>query len=40
VPIKIGDDTIGAIAAADAPSGDNDEACAIAGLATISDRLN
>jgi len=34
VPIKIGDDTIGA------PSGDKDEACALAGLATISDRLN
>ena len=39
VPIKAGDDTIGAIAAAGAPGGDKDEACANAGLAKISDRL-
>jgi uncharacterized protein GlcG (DUF336 family) len=40
VPIKVGDDTIGAIAAAGAPGGDKDEACAIAGLNKIKDRLN
>jgi uncharacterized protein GlcG (DUF336 family) len=40
VPIKVGDDTIGGIAAAGAPGGDKDEACANAGLAKISDRLN
>jgi uncharacterized protein GlcG (DUF336 family) len=39
VPIKIGTETIGAIAAAGAPGGDKDEACAKAGLAKISDRL-
>jgi uncharacterized protein GlcG (DUF336 family) len=40
VPIKAGDETIGAIAAAGAPGGDKDEACALAGLQKISDRLN
>ena len=40
VPIKVGNDTIGAIAAAGAPGGDKDEACAAAGLDKISDRLN
>jgi uncharacterized protein GlcG (DUF336 family) len=40
VPIKIGEDTIGGIAAAGAPGGDKDEACAIAGLDKIKDRLN
>jgi len=40
VPIKVGDDTIGAIAAAGAPGGDKDEACALAGVQKISDRLN
>jgi uncharacterized protein GlcG (DUF336 family) len=40
VPIKVGDDTIGAIAAAGAPGGDKDEACAMAGLNKIKDRLN
>jgi uncharacterized protein GlcG (DUF336 family) len=40
VPIKVGDDTIGAIGAGGAPGGDKDEACANAGLAKISDRLN
>jgi len=39
VPIKIGNETIGGIAAAGAPGGDKDEACAKAGLAKISDRL-
>ncbi len=40
VPITVGNDTIGAIAAAGAPGGDKDEACALAGLAKIKDRLN
>jgi uncharacterized protein GlcG (DUF336 family) len=40
LPIKVGNDTIGGIAAAGAPGGDKDEACAAAGLAKISDRLN
>jgi uncharacterized protein GlcG (DUF336 family) len=40
VPINAGDDTIGAIAAAGAPGGDKDEACVLAGIAKISDRLN
>ncbi|HXP92457.1 MAG TPA: heme-binding protein [Candidatus Binatia bacterium] len=40
VPIKVGNDTIGAIAAAGAPGGDKDEACALAGLEKISDRLH
>jgi uncharacterized protein GlcG (DUF336 family) len=40
LPIKVGNDTIGAIAAAGAPGGDKDEACATAGLAKISDELN
>jgi uncharacterized protein GlcG (DUF336 family) len=40
VPIKVGQDTIGGIAAAGAPGGDKDEACAIAGLNKIKDRLN
>lgn len=40
LPIKAGDDTVGAIAAAGAPGGDKDEACAQAGLDKIKDRLN
>jgi uncharacterized protein GlcG (DUF336 family) len=40
VPIKVGDDTIGGIATAGAPGGDKDEACAVAGLNKIKDRLN
>ena len=39
VPIKVGDDTIGAIGLGGAPGGDKDEACANAGIAKISDRL-
>jgi uncharacterized protein GlcG (DUF336 family) len=38
--IKVGDDTIGGIATAGAPGGDKDEACAVAGLNKIKDRLN
>ncbi len=40
LPIKIGNDTIGAIASAGAPGGDKDEACSLAGLEKIKDRLN
>jgi uncharacterized protein GlcG (DUF336 family) len=40
VPIKAGHETIGAIGVSGAPGGDKDEACANAGLAKISDRLN
>ncbi|HUB96583.1 MAG TPA: heme-binding protein [Stellaceae bacterium] len=40
LPIKVGNDTIAAIGASGAPGGDKDEACAAAGLAKISDRLN
>jgi uncharacterized protein GlcG (DUF336 family) len=40
LPIKAGEDTIGGIAAAGAPGGDKDEACANAGLDKIKDRLN
>jgi uncharacterized protein GlcG (DUF336 family) len=40
VPIKVGEDMIGGIATAGAPGGDKDEACAIAGLEKIKDRLN
>jgi uncharacterized protein GlcG (DUF336 family) len=40
VPIKVGEDTIGGIAAAGAPGGDKDEACAAAGVEKIKERLN
>jgi uncharacterized protein GlcG (DUF336 family) len=40
VPIKVGDQAIGAIGVSGAPGGDKDEACANAGIAKISDRLN
>jgi uncharacterized protein GlcG (DUF336 family) len=40
LPIKAGDETIGAIGVSGAPGGDKDEACANAGIAKISDRLN
>ena len=39
VPIKVGNDTIGGIAAAGAPGADKDEACAAAGVEKIKDRL-
>ena len=40
VPIKVGEDTVGGIAVGGAPGGDKDEACAIAGIDKIKDRLN
>ena len=39
LPIKIGDEVVGAIGAAGAPGGDKDEACAKAGIDKIADRL-
>ena len=39
VPIKLGDELIGAIGAAGAPGGKLDDACARAGLEKIQDRL-
>jgi uncharacterized protein GlcG (DUF336 family) len=39
LPIKVGDDTIGAIGVSGSPGGDKDEACAKAGIDKISDRL-
>jgi uncharacterized protein GlcG (DUF336 family) len=40
IPIKVGNETIGAIGVSGAPGGDKDEACANAGLGKIKDRLN
>jgi uncharacterized protein GlcG (DUF336 family) len=40
LPIKVGDETIGAIGVSGAPGGDKDEACATAGLDKISDQLH
>ncbi len=40
LPIKVGEETIGAIGVSGAPGGDKDEACANAGIAKITDRLN
>ena len=39
VPIKIGNDTIGAVGVSGALGGDKDEACAKAGIAKIADKL-
>jgi len=39
LPIKIGDEVVGAIGAGGAPGVDKDEACAKAGLDKIADRL-
>ncbi len=39
VPIKLGDELIGAIGAAGAPGGKLDDACARAGIDKIKDRL-
>jgi len=39
VPIKAGNDVIGAIGVSGAPGGDKDEACAYAGIARIQDLL-
>jgi uncharacterized protein GlcG (DUF336 family) len=39
LPIKLGDDVIGAVGVSGAPGGDKDEACAKAGLDKIADQL-
>ena len=39
LPIKVGDEVVGAIGAAGAPGADKDEACAKAGFDKIADRL-
>jgi uncharacterized protein GlcG (DUF336 family) len=39
LPIKIGEEVVGAIGAAGAPGADKDEACAKAGIDKIADRL-
>jgi uncharacterized protein GlcG (DUF336 family) len=40
LPIKVGNDVIGAIGVSGAPGGDKDEACAKAGLDKVSAQLN
>jgi uncharacterized protein GlcG (DUF336 family) len=39
LPVKAGEETIGAIGVGGAPGGDKDEACAAAGLAKVADKL-
>ena len=39
LPVKVGEDTIGAIGVGGAPGSDKDEACAAAGLAKVADQL-
>ena len=39
LPIKVGEDTIGAIGVSGAPGGDKDEACAKAGIDKVADEL-
>ena len=39
LPIKVGNDTIGAIGVGGAPGSDKDEACAAAGIAKVADML-
>jgi uncharacterized protein GlcG (DUF336 family) len=39
VPIKVGENTIGAVAVSGAPGGDRDVACAVAALAKVADKL-
>jgi uncharacterized protein GlcG (DUF336 family) len=39
VPIKVGNEVIGAAGASGAPGGDKDEACIMAGIAKVSDAL-
>lgn len=39
LPVKAGNDTIGAIGVGGAPGSDKDEACAAAGLAKVADKL-
>lgn len=39
LPIKVGDDTIGAVAVSGSPGGEKDEACAKAGIDKVADQL-
>jgi uncharacterized protein GlcG (DUF336 family) len=39
LPIKVGEDVIGAVGVSGSPSGDKDEACAKAGLDKVADQL-
>ena len=39
LPIKIGDETIGAVGVSGAPGGDKDEVCAKAGIDKVADQL-
>jgi uncharacterized protein GlcG (DUF336 family) len=39
IPIKVGDQLIGAVSVSGAPGGERDAACANAGLAKVADRL-
>jgi len=39
LPIKVGDDTIGAVGVSGAPGGDKDEVCAKAGIDKVADQL-
>jgi uncharacterized protein GlcG (DUF336 family) len=39
LPIKVGDQTVGGIGVSGAPGGENDEACAEAGIDKVADRL-
>ena len=39
VPIKVGNETIGAVGASGAPGGDKDEVCVLAGVAKVQDAL-
>jgi uncharacterized protein GlcG (DUF336 family) len=40
LPIKVGDDTIGAVGASGAPGGEKDEACVKAGIDKVADQLH
>ena len=39
LPIKVGDETIGAVGVSGAPGGDKDEVCAKAGIDKVADQL-
>ena len=39
LPIKLGDEVIGAVGVSGSPGGDKDEACAKAGLDKVADQL-
>ena len=39
LPLRIGNETIGAVGASGAPGGDKDEVCVLAGVAKVQDAL-